>query len=71
MLAIYILQISQKNLVDWYDFIHDVCAEHFQRHPVVIGEPGVEVEFDESKFGKRKYNRGRWQKGHWVAICGD
>ena len=60
------LQISLPTAVDWYNFIGDVCAEHFQHHPVEIGGPGIEVEIDESKFGRRKYNRGRWQEGHWV-----
>ena len=32
----------------------------------MIGGPGVEVEIDESKFGKIKYNRGRQVEGHWV-----
>ena len=40
--------------MDWYNFIRDVCAEYFTRNPVVIGGPGVEVEIDESKFGKKK-----------------
>ena len=32
----------------------------------VIGEPGIIVEVDESKFGKRKYNRGHGVDGVWV-----
>ena len=35
-------------------------------HPAVIGGQDVEVEIDESKFGRRKYNRGRLVEGHWV-----
>ena len=58
------LQISEPTGVDWFNFIRDVCAEYFKQNPVVIGGPGIEVEIDESKFGRRKYNRGRWQEGH-------
>ena len=52
--------------MDWYNFIPDVCAQYFLDHPVKIGGPGVEVEIDESKFGRRRYNRGRYTEGHWV-----
>ena len=38
--------------MDWYNFVRDICAEYFLAHPAVIGGPGVEVEIDESKFGK-------------------
>ena len=31
-----------------------------------IGGPGIEVEIDESKFGKRKYHRGKNVDGVWV-----
>lgn len=52
--------------MDWYNFIRDVCAQYFVDHPVQIGGPMVEVEIDESKFGRRKYHRGRMVEGHWV-----
>ena len=31
-----------------------------------IGGNGIEVEIDESKFGKRKYHRGHRVEGQWV-----
>ena len=52
--------------MDWFNFIRDVCAQYFLDHPVKIGGQGIEVEIDESKFGRRKYNRGRYVDGHWV-----
>ena len=50
---LFLLQISEPTAVDWYYFIRDVCTEHFKQHPVQIGGPGLEVEVDESKFGRR------------------
>ena len=35
-----------------------------------IGGPGVEVEIDESKFGKRRYRRGWQVEGRWVFGVG-
>ena len=32
-----------------------------------VGGPGIEVEIDESKFGKRKYHRGKHVEGVWVV----
>ena len=46
--------------------MRDVCAQYFVDHPAKIGGPMVEVEIDESKFGRRKYHRGRMVDGHWV-----
>ncbi len=46
--------------------MRDVYAQHFIDHPAKIGGPMVEVEIDESKFGRQKYHRGRMVGGHWV-----
>ena len=59
-------QVAAQTAVDWYNFIRDACAQYFIDHPAIIGGPGVEVEIDESKFGKKTYNRGRQVEGHWV-----
>ena len=58
------LKVTDHTAVDWYYFITDVCAQYFLDHPKVIGGPGVEVEIDNSKFGRRKYNRGQRVDGH-------
>ena len=52
--------------VDWKSFLCDICTEHFIRHPLRIGGPGVAVEIDESVFTRRKYNRGRMVMEQWV-----
>ena len=44
----------------------EMCVQYFVDHPTVIGSPGVEVEIDESKFGRRKYHHGRYVEGHWL-----
>ena len=60
------LRVAEHTAVDWYNFARDICAQYFIDNPAEIGGPGLEVEIDESKFGRRKYNRGRYREGHWV-----
>ncbi|CAF1582719.1 unnamed protein product, partial [Didymodactylos carnosus] len=57
---------SNSTIVDWKNFLCDVCAEHFLRNPAVIGGVGHIVEIDESSWTKRKYNRGRAIGNQWV-----
>lgn len=32
----------------------------------VVGDDGIIIELDESKFGKRKFNRGHCIEGEWI-----
>ena len=58
--------LGDATIVDWKNFIRDLCVEYFIRHPVIIGGEGHVVEIDESTWTKRKYNRGRQVGTQWV-----
>ena len=58
--------VSEKTVIDWYNFCRDTCTEYMRRNLTVIGGPGKVVDFDEAKFGNRKYNRCHYRDGHWV-----
>lgn len=57
---------SESTIVDWKNFVRDICAEYFIKHPQIIGGVGHIVEIDESAWTKRKYNRGRQVSNQWV-----
>ena len=59
--------ISSPNAItNWRNYVCDIYAEYFQRHPSQIGGPGHTVEIDESAFVLRKYNRGHQVNTQWV-----
>ena len=45
--------VSEKTVINWYNFCRVTCAKYMLRNPTVIGGPGKIVEIDEAKFGKR------------------
>ena len=51
---IYELKLSKKTCIEWTVFFLTMMVEHSEP----ISGNGIEVETDESKFGKRKYYRG-------------
>ena len=60
------LKISKKTVIEWSLFFRECCFSRIIDDSVAIGGPGIEVEIDESKFGKRKYYRGHKVEGQWV-----
>ena len=65
------LDISEKTVIDWNNFLRDVCQSYVRDWQMPIGgrdEAGQRkiVEIDESLFFKSKYNRGRRRERQWV-----
>ena len=55
---IHKLKLSKKTCIEWTVFFREACLTMMVEHSEPIGGNGIEVEIDESKFGKRKYYRG-------------
>ena len=67
ILAAHECGVHENSIVHWFNFCREVCIEILEGQEYSqIGGEGVEVEIDESKFGKRKYHRGRKVDGVWV-----
>ena len=62
--------ISERSIMDWYNFCRDIATGYLLRHPVRLGGNGPQdiVEVDEALFKrKNKYNRGHERgEGKWV-----
>lgn len=65
------LGMNHNTVIDWNNYLREVCAAKLLANPIVIGGPGLTVEIDESVFAKRKYNVGRVPKQQWVfgGVC--
>ena len=60
--------VSQKTIVQLYQYMQDVCSTKLLNTPPDLGGPGVVVQIDKSLFNhKSKYQRGRRpDKETWV-----
>ena len=53
--------VTDKTLIDYYNFLGDVCTGHFRLHPVMLGGVGTIVQINKSKLGRKK--------GIWTWQC--
>ena len=60
------LKLSNKTVTEWTNFFRESCISAVIDNSTPIGGNGIEVEIDESKFGKRKYHKGHKVEGQWV-----
>lgn len=60
------LGLSRKTIIEWSAYLREVCFQTVMDETCQIGGKGIEVEIDESKFGRRKYYRGHRVEGQWV-----
>lgn len=63
--------ISERTMVDIYNFFREVCVMYFQQHPIQLGGDGVICQIDESQFqSKPKHHRGRQLHADDVWVFG-
>jgi len=60
------LKLSKKTVTEWFLFMREARIHAVMENSEQIGGNGIEVEIDESKFGKPKYLRGHKVEGQWV-----
>jgi len=65
------LDVNSRTVVDWNNFLREICAADLLANPPKIGGPGLTVEIDESLFARRKSHVGRVLPQLWVfgGIC--
>ena len=53
------LDMGKNAVIDWNNYLREVCADTLINNPVIIGGPNMTVEIDESLFSRCKNNARR------------
>ena len=58
--------VGHTSMVQWCNFICNICYQYLLNHPVIMGRPSCTVEIDESKFTHRMYHCSHYHESRWV-----
>ena len=63
--------INKNNVVDWNNFLCELCAANLLANPMANGGPNTTVEVDKSLFTRRKNHQGQQLPPQWEfgGIC--
>ena len=53
------LDISKNTVVEWNNYIREICGVNLLANPIAIGGPNTTIEVDDSLFSRRKNHQGR------------
>ncbi len=65
-LTVEVTGLVKTTVIDWFNFLRDVCANWVRANPPIVGGVGHIVQIDESVVSKAKYNRGRRVPERWI-----
>ena len=62
------VNISKETATDWFSLYREMCMVQMASDDLcmILGDPRLIVEIDESKFEKMKYGRAKAVDGKWV-----
>ncbi len=64
--AVEMTGLSERVVVDWYNFFREVCSVWLSRDTRPIGGVGHTVQFDATVVSKAKFHRRRYIPARWV-----
>lgn len=64
--CITMMDISEPCIIQWFNYLREVCSARLINNPLKFGGPGIVVQVCELAIAKRKYNRSHYVQERWI-----